>query len=69
MRELGAVGRVAAKALGYFIVVSTIALFVGLAVANVVQPGAGMGIDPATLNAARSRTMRTRRTRRRWSAS
>ena len=51
MRELGAVGRVAAKALGYFIVVSTIALFVGLAVANVVQPGAGMGIDPATLNA------------------
>ena len=51
MRELGAVGRVAAKALGYFIVVSTVALFVGLAVANVVQPGAGMGIDPATLNA------------------
>ncbi|WP_174287067.1 dicarboxylate/amino acid:cation symporter [uncultured Sphingomonas sp.] len=51
MRELGAVGRVAAKALGYFLVVSTIALFVGLAVANVVRPGAGMGIDPATLNA------------------
>ena len=51
MRELGAVGRVAAKALGYFIVVSTVALFVGLAVANVMQPGAGMGIDPATLNA------------------
>ncbi|WP_375395501.1 C4-dicarboxylate transporter DctA, partial [uncultured Sphingomonas sp.] len=51
MRELGAVGRVAAKALGYFFVVSTFALFVGLAVANVVKPGASMGIDPATLNA------------------
>ncbi len=51
MRELGAVGRVAGKALGYFVVVSTFALFVGLAVANVVRPGAGMGIDPATLNA------------------
>ena len=51
MRELGAVGRVAAKALGYFVVVSTFALFVGLAVANLVQPGAGMHIDPATLNA------------------
>ncbi len=50
MRELGAVGRVAGKALGYFLVVSTLALFVGLAVANVVRPGAGMGIDPATLN-------------------
>ena len=50
MRELGAVGRVAAKALGYFFVVSTFALFVGLAVANLVQPGAGMHIDPATLN-------------------
>ena len=51
MRELGAVGRVAAKALGYFIVVSTVALFVGLAIANIVQPGAGMHVDPASLNA------------------
>ena len=51
MRELGAVGRVAAKAFGYFLFFSTLALIVGLIVANVVQPGAGMAIDPATLDA------------------
>ena len=51
MRELGTVGRVVGKALGYFLAVSTLALVVGLAVANIVQPGAGMNIDPATLNA------------------
>jgi aerobic C4-dicarboxylate transport protein len=49
MRELGSVGRVAGKAFFYFITVSTFALIVGLIVANVVQPGAGMNIDPATL--------------------
>ena len=51
MRELGSVGRVALKAFGYFLVFSTLALIVGLIVANVVQPGAGMNIDPATLDA------------------
>src|SRR4051812_31236637 len=38
MRDLGAFGRIAAKALCYFIVVSTFALAVGLIVANLVQP-------------------------------
>jgi len=51
MRELGSVGRVALKAFGYFLVFSTLALIVGLVVANVVQPGAGMNVDPATLDA------------------
>lgn len=51
MASLGALRRVALKALGYFLVVSTFALVVGLTVANVVQPGAGMNIDPATLDA------------------
>lgn len=51
MRELGAVGRVAGRALGCFLVVSTLALLVGLAVANIVRPGAGMDVDPATLDA------------------
>jgi len=51
MRELGAVGRVAAKALGYFLFFSTLALIIGLLVANIVQPGAGMHVDPATLDA------------------
>jgi aerobic C4-dicarboxylate transport protein len=50
MRELGSVGRVAVKAFGYFLVFSTLALIVGLIVANVVQPGAGMNVDPATLD-------------------
>ncbi|WP_341534418.1 dicarboxylate/amino acid:cation symporter [Polymorphobacter multimanifer] len=52
MRDLGSVGRVAGKAFGYFLFFSTIALIVGLVVANVVQPGSGMHIDPATLETA-----------------
>ena len=51
MRELGEVGRVALKAFAYFLAFSTLALFVGLIVANTVQPGAGMNVDPATLDA------------------
>ena len=51
MRDLAKVGGVAAKAFGYFIVVSSFALVVGLVVANVLQPGAGMNVDPATLDA------------------
>ncbi|RZM10054.1 MAG: cation:dicarboxylase symporter family transporter, partial [Sphingomonas sp.] len=50
LRELRTVGRVAAKAFGYFLFFSTLALVVGLVVANVVQPGAGMNIDPGTLD-------------------
>ena len=50
MRDLGAFGRIAAKALSYFIVVSTLALAVGLIVANTVQPGAGLNVDPASLD-------------------
>ncbi len=46
------VGRVGAKALVYFEVVSTIALAIGLVVANVVRPGAGFDVDPATLDAS-----------------
>lgn len=53
MKELGAIGRVAAKAFGYFLTFSTLALIVGLIVANVVQPGAGLNIDPATLDAGK----------------
>jgi aerobic C4-dicarboxylate transport protein len=49
MRGLSDVGRVAGKAFAYFLFFSTIALIIGLVVANVVQPGSGMNIDPATL--------------------
>jgi aerobic C4-dicarboxylate transport protein len=53
MRDLGAVGRVAGKAFAYFLFFSTLALIIGLVVANVVQPGAGLNIDPATLDASK----------------
>jgi aerobic C4-dicarboxylate transport protein len=49
--DLKKVGRVGGKALIYFEVVSTFALFVGLVVMNVVQPGKGFNVDPATLDA------------------
>ncbi len=52
MKELGAVGRVAGKAFAYFLFFSTLALIVGLIVANVIQPGAGMNVDVASLDAA-----------------
>jgi aerobic C4-dicarboxylate transport protein len=46
------VGRVGGKALIYFEIVSTIALVIGLIVANSIQPGAGFNADPASLDAA-----------------
>jgi aerobic C4-dicarboxylate transport protein len=52
MGELRHVGRIGVKALVYFEVMTTLALALGLLVVNVVKPGAGMGIDPATLDAA-----------------
>ena len=51
-RQLTALGRVVIKAFVYFLFFSTLALIVGLVVAHIVQPGAGMNVDPATLNAA-----------------
>ena len=57
MSEMRAVGRVAAKAFAYFLFFSTLALIVGLIVANVVRPGEGMNIDPATLNSRGDRDL------------
>jgi len=56
MRDLGAFGRIAAKALAYFIAVSTLALAVGLIVGNLVQPGAGLNIDVSTLDTSKVAT-------------
>ncbi|WP_064695898.1 dicarboxylate/amino acid:cation symporter [Rhizobium aegyptiacum] len=50
MSDLKKVGRVAGKAMLYFLTFSTLALVIGMVVANVVQPGAGMNIDPASLD-------------------
>ncbi len=52
MRDLAGFGRVAAKAFAYFLTFSTLALLLGLAVALIVQPGAGMNIDPARIDAS-----------------
>jgi aerobic C4-dicarboxylate transport protein len=50
MQDMKKVGRVGGKALLYFEVVSTIALLIGLVVGNVVKPGSGFNINPATLD-------------------
>jgi aerobic C4-dicarboxylate transport protein len=53
MSNMRAVGRVAGKAMAYFLSFSTLALVIGMVVANTVQPGSGMHIDPATLDASK----------------
>jgi aerobic C4-dicarboxylate transport protein len=44
------VGRIGLKAIVYFEVMTTIAMFIGLIVAHVFQPGTGLNIDPGTLD-------------------
>jgi aerobic C4-dicarboxylate transport protein len=51
MQDLKKVGRVGGKALLYFEVVSTIALFIGLVVGNLVRPGSGFNVTAANLDA------------------
>jgi aerobic C4-dicarboxylate transport protein len=51
MEDLKKVGRVGGKALLYFEIVSTLALFIGLLVGNVLHPGSGFNINAATLDA------------------
>ena len=50
MQDMKKVGRVGGKALIYFEVVSTLALLIGLVVGNVVRPGSGFNVNPATLD-------------------
>ncbi|MEJ5862003.1 dicarboxylate/amino acid:cation symporter [Pseudomonas farsensis] len=51
MENMKELGRVGSRALIYFEVLSTFALVLGLVVVNLVQPGQGMNVDPATLDA------------------
>jgi aerobic C4-dicarboxylate transport protein len=51
MEDMKKVGRVGGKALLYFEIVSTLALLIGMIVGNVVRPGSGFNINPATLDA------------------
>jgi aerobic C4-dicarboxylate transport protein len=50
MESLKKVGRVGGKALLYFELVTTLALVIGMIVANVVQPGHGINADIASLD-------------------
>src|SRR5438034_5122869 len=50
MEDMKKVGKTGGYALLYFEIVSSIALIVGLIIVNVVNPGAGMNIDPTTLD-------------------
>jgi len=51
MEDMKKVGKTGGLALLYFEVVSTIALLIGLLLVNVLQPGAGLNANPATLDA------------------
>jgi aerobic C4-dicarboxylate transport protein len=51
MENLKHVGRVGLKTILYFEAITTLALLIGLVVANVMHPGAGLNIDPRTLDA------------------
>jgi aerobic C4-dicarboxylate transport protein len=51
MQSLKSFGSIALKAFIYFFFFSTLALVVGLVVANVIRPGDGLNIDPKTLDA------------------
>ncbi|WP_066568168.1 dicarboxylate/amino acid:cation symporter [Snodgrassella sp. CFCC 13594] len=53
MSNMKTVGRVTGKAMIYFLTFSTLALIIGLIVANVAQPGHGLNIDPSSLESAK----------------
>ncbi len=53
LKDRGEAGTVFLKAICYFLVVSTFALILGLLVGNLLQPGSGMHIDKASLDATK----------------
>jgi len=53
MKAMKIVGKAGSLALLYFEVMSTIALVIGLVIVNLVRPGAGMNIDPHTLDTSK----------------
>ena len=50
MEDMKKVGKTGGLALLYFEIVSSIALVVGLVLVNLLKPGAGMNVDPASLD-------------------
>lgn len=58
MGDLRHSGRIGLKALIYFEVLTTLALVIGLVVANLAQPGAGMQVQPEDLNPEKTEAYR-----------
>jgi len=52
MRDMKKMGRVGLKAILYFEILTTLALIIGLLVVNILKPGVGMHINPATLDSS-----------------
>lgn len=50
MADLKTMGRITGKAFLYFMTFSTLALVIGMLVGNLIQPGAGLHIDPKSLD-------------------
>lgn len=50
MENLKAVGKTGALAMLYFEILSSVALVIGLVIVNIVGPGRGMNVDPASLD-------------------
>lgn len=50
MNDMKRVGRVALRALGYFLAITLIALVIALVAVNIWKPGAGMNVDPAAID-------------------
>jgi aerobic C4-dicarboxylate transport protein len=51
VRQAATVGKVGGLALGYFLLMSTVALAIGLIVGNIIHPGSGLNLDAATAEA------------------
>jgi aerobic C4-dicarboxylate transport protein len=50
MEDVKSVGRVGGKTILYFEIITSLALAIGLVVVNLIQPGAGINADPASLD-------------------
>src|SRR5689334_1940444 len=59
MDDMRRTGRVALKTLIWFEAITLLALLFALAAVNILQPGAGMNIDPATLDSGAIRSYTT----------
>ncbi|MGW0431765.1 cation:dicarboxylate symporter family transporter [Micromonospora sp. NPDC003197] len=54
VRQAAKVGKVGGLALGYFLLMSTVALAIGLVVGNIVNPGAGLNLGPEVAEAGKA---------------